>query len=180
MSNCLKRFLVQIMVFSGMLFGDSCPLFAQAAFMFDPNGDRVEDIVAPGAIEGTWSIYAGGTDCVVIATIVEPVATELFGFGFVGAADISECDLFLRCGAMVRARGIRQCAASCMCLLRPTKPRPALRRNRTANANRSTIIDPDAVQFIATLNPIKIKMYALVTSHQSRCNHCARLIGGHG
>jgi hypothetical protein len=55
------------MVFSGMLFGDSCPLFAQAAFMFDPNGDRVEDIVAPGAIEGTWSIYAGGTDCVVIA-----------------------------------------------------------------------------------------------------------------
>lgn len=80
------------MVFSGMLFGDSCPLFAQAAFMFDPNGDRVEDIVAPGAIEGTWSIYAGGTDCVVIATIVEPVATELFGFGFVGAADISGCD----------------------------------------------------------------------------------------
>ena len=81
---------------------------------------------------------------------------------------------------MIQARGIRQCAASCMCLLRPTKPRPALRRNRTANANRSTIIDPDAVQFIATLNPIKIRMHALVTSHQSRCNHCARLIGGHG
>ncbi len=30
----------------------------------------------------------------------------------------------------------------------------------------------------STLNPIKIKMYTLVTSHQLRCNHCARLIGG--